>query len=597
MLEELLECRGGNRGAEEISLDAVTSEGAQVVELVVGVDTFSDDGEVEAMGESDDTFGDSGVVGVIVEVLDEGLVDFEDLDGEAFEVEQGGVASAKVIDGDVDAHLVEDAHLFARVFFVLHEDIFGDFEFEVLGVEAGFVEDFGDKVDEVGALKLPGREVDGDTQRREASVLPGFVLAACFAQDPLAHSDDHAAGFGDRDKATGGYQAELWVLPAQEGLGADDAVAGGGGTGLGVRFVDDGDLWLVVEDELLALKGPPQVIFEGEALKGRDVHGGGMEVEGVFAPFFGLVHGVVSVLEEALWGGAIERKEADADAGGQKDLMALQRKGLFHGGEDGLYDAYGHLGLFEGGQEQSELVATEARDGIIFAGALLESLCDGAQKAVAVIVSEGVVDALKAVQVEVEDGEHLFLLSGPEDGSLEAVSKEDAIGESSQGVLLGEVLQTFDTRAHRLFVLFACGDIVGCGLDADGLAICIDERAQGDLKPQVIASLVSDTHAQLEGIASESLRKRPLQGLSIGLQRQEFLQLLLQELRGSVAEQLYAGGVDVLKASRGRVEGDQLRGLLDQQAKELRVVGQEGSGVIHRQKEKQDLGVVFIGEL
>ena len=65
--------------------------------------------------------------------IDERLVDLEDVDGEALEVAEGGVAGPEVVDGDADAHLPELGQGQGRPLGVLHQDALGDLEDQLAG--------------------------------------------------------------------------------------------------------------------------------------------------------------------------------------------------------------------------------------------------------------------------------------------------------------------------------------------------------------------------------------------------------------------------------------------------------------------------------
>src|SRR5665213_3134466 len=67
------------------ALCCVAVEVAEVVELGVGFDAFGDDGEAEGYAESDDGFGDWGVAVWCRDGLDEGAVNLECGEWEAFE--------------------------------------------------------------------------------------------------------------------------------------------------------------------------------------------------------------------------------------------------------------------------------------------------------------------------------------------------------------------------------------------------------------------------------------------------------------------------------------------------------------------------------
>ena len=97
---------------------------------------------------------------------------------------------------------------------------------------------------QVGALELPRREVDGQTERPPDELLPGARLAAGLAQHVAVEAGDQGGLLGQRDEAQRRQHAELGVVPAHERLDADDRA--------GVEL----DLRLVVDQELAASSTP-----------------------------------------------------------------------------------------------------------------------------------------------------------------------------------------------------------------------------------------------------------------------------------------------------------------------------------------------------
>lgn len=117
---------------------------------------------MEVVSEVDDIFAGGGmwVVGGI-EVVDEGFVEFKDFEGELVEVGEGGVAFAEVVEGEGDAHIGEFGEFLEGLVFIGDEEVFGDFELEVGGVEVSEGEDFVDGGDDIVLEELFGGHVDG----------------------------------------------------------------------------------------------------------------------------------------------------------------------------------------------------------------------------------------------------------------------------------------------------------------------------------------------------------------------------------------------------------------------------------------------------
>lgn len=347
------------------------------------------------MCELDDGLGDGGVLGVGAEVLDEGAIDFERVDGEAFEVGEGGVAGAKVIDGELDADVVEGVECGDGFFFVPHDDALGEFEFERARGQLGVLESAFDDGGEVAFLELSRGAVDGDFEVFKSGFVPAFGLFACLVHDPLAEFEDEVEFFGDRDEFGGGNQAILGVLPAQEGLKADD--------GLGF----EAELGLVVEGEFFAFDGLSDGGGHLEEDDGVDVHGRGEDLEAVAAPAFGLVERGVSVAQDFFGFFVFAFAQDDADAHGSEEFFAAEVEGVYELGLDVACELFGLFVAVCAVEEDDKLVATEACEGDVVGEDVAQSGGDLDQELVSGGVSEGVVDHLEAVEVEEEGGEGL----------------------------------------------------------------------------------------------------------------------------------------------------------------------------------------------
>lgn len=167
--------RGGGCGAdleeggewvgfmEVVALVGVALEVLEYLELGEAFYAFGGDGHMEVVGEVDDIFAGRGVwvVGGIEEV-DEGFVEFKDFEGELVEVGEGGVAFTEVVEGEGDAHVSEFGEFLEGLLFVGDEEVFGDFELEVCGVEVSEGEDILDGGDDIVLYELFGGHVDGE---------------------------------------------------------------------------------------------------------------------------------------------------------------------------------------------------------------------------------------------------------------------------------------------------------------------------------------------------------------------------------------------------------------------------------------------------
>ncbi len=88
-------------------------------------------------------------------------------------------------------------------------------------------------------------------------------------------------------------------------------------------------------------------------------------------------------------------------------------------------------------QQQRELVAAQARDGVLGAQAPGQAMADLHQEPVADLLAERVVQDLEAVEVEEEDRQVAAAALGPGQGVGEAIHEEGAVGQPGQGIAEG----------------------------------------------------------------------------------------------------------------------------------------------------------------
>ena len=138
---------------------------------------------------------------------------------------------------------------------------------------------------------------------------PGLRLRARFAQHPIADGHDQAAVFGNGNEIRWRDQPAQGMGPAEQCFRAGDF------SGLEI------DLGLIVQCEFLALESAPQTLLDGLPLDGADVHGGLEKLITLAAVFLGLIHGGVGVLDERLGVQAVVGIDADADAGGDVQIV------------------------------------------------------------------------------------------------------------------------------------------------------------------------------------------------------------------------------------------------------------------------------------
>ena len=128
-------------------------------------------------------------------------------------------------------------------------------------------------------------------------------------------------------------------------------------------------------------------------------------------------------------------REGDPDAGGHEVLAAREHERL--GEHRG--DPLGHLdrGVLVGDvlEQDPELVAAEAGDGVAGADRLREPRSRRGQQLVADLVAEAVVDELEAVEVEEQDRRQRAVARQPGQGVLEPVEEQRPVRQAGERVV------------------------------------------------------------------------------------------------------------------------------------------------------------------
>src|SRR5664280_1449363 len=167
--------------------------------------------------------------------------------------------------------------------------------------------------------QVAGGEVHRDRQR-PTGVRPRPDLAQGTVQDVAGERPDQAGVLGQRDEVIRWDQAAVGVLPADQGLGADDVPGA------------DADLGLVVQDQLVAVQRPAQVPEQRQLRRGVAVDG---RVVGEHPQVLALrdVHGDVGALQQGGGVRAVLPGQHDPDAG--LDVQVEASVGVVLSGEHG----------------------------------------------------------------------------------------------------------------------------------------------------------------------------------------------------------------------------------------------------------------------
>ena len=133
-----------HRSREEVALAERAPEVLQRGELFVVLDPLGDSAQAELVPDPHDRARQARFLGR-AEQLDERAIDLEDVDWEAVEVAQRGVAGAEVVDRQRDAELAQCLQHTERLGALIDQHRLGDLEHERARFESGLAQDREDR--------------------------------------------------------------------------------------------------------------------------------------------------------------------------------------------------------------------------------------------------------------------------------------------------------------------------------------------------------------------------------------------------------------------------------------------------------------------
>ncbi len=219
------------------------------------------------------------------------------------------------------------------------------------------------------------------------------------------------------------------------------------------------DVRLVVEHDLAALDGVGQVLLQQPELGDLPVAGLGEPLDPVLPLGLGRVHGDVGAAHQVP-GGQLGCRPGQADAGADGDGHAAQPVG----------DLVGVVGTVKAGEQQGELVATEARRHPAAVSRPAKAGGHLDQQLVPGCVAVDVVDLLEVVEVDDQQGDGVLGgVGGGVKGAGQPLEEERPVGQAGELVVVGAVGQL--------------------GVDA---AVGVGQRPLGGQRPERVEDVVGD---------------------------------------------------------------------------------------------------------
>lgn len=168
--------------------------------------------------------------------------------------------------------------------------------------------------------------------------------------------------------------------------------------------------------ELAALQPPAKVGLHRHAAGQVLVQARVEEAEVVAALILGAIHGDVGMLDQGLMRDAVIGVDGDADAGRDVELVAAEMERGLQRRQDLFGDVGGVVARADVWQEQQELIAADARQGVALAQAMAQALAHQLQQFVADQMAQGVVDRFETIQVQEHHGQDQPVPAGMGDG-------------------------------------------------------------------------------------------------------------------------------------------------------------------------------------
>ncbi len=229
--------------------------------------------------------------------------------------------------------------------------------------------------------------------------------------------------------------------------------------------IDDG---LVVQAQFPAFNGAAQFRLQRKLRQCALVHLA-VEQHGLpGSPGFCAIHRRVGIAQQIGGLAAVPRGNDDADAGRHEDFAPFEHDRRLQRGVKALGDTQRIGRLVNVLEQDGELVAPQARDGVPGPHAGVDAPAHLKYELVAQCMAKAVVDRLEAVEIEIENRVVRSMLALPQrQALLETVHEQHAVGHAGQRIVIGMVAQPcfrlvlLDHAAHRMGRSGDEADLVG----------------------------------------------------------------------------------------------------------------------------------------
>src|SRR5450755_911075 len=215
VLEQIVDCLGLERTAEQESLTGVAVLLLQLAQLGLVLDPLAECLEAEDLAELYERVYERLGLARCGDAGDEGAIDLQRIYRELAQVSQRAVAGAEVVDRDPHAQCFEHSQPLRSGVGVAHQRRLGDLERERAWVETCELERFGDVVHEAVVVELAAGQIYRHPQRTAVAV-PRHCLLTRRAQHPTSDRHDQPGRLCERNERVGLDDPSGWVAPADQ---------------------------------------------------------------------------------------------------------------------------------------------------------------------------------------------------------------------------------------------------------------------------------------------------------------------------------------------------------------------------------------------
>src|SRR6267378_2451212 len=381
------------------------------------------------MSERDDRGNDGHALRVARHGDDERAVDFERVDRQFCEVRKRGITRAEVVDRDLQTHLADRGEFLNVLFYVPHDEAFGDFKIELTPLASRVLDRAVYGPHEVPLLQLNRRHVDRYARPTPVIHAPAAGVLQCFAYRPLAHLQDHPGFLEYRDELYRRDQSRFRVLPPDQGLEPRYTAAPS------IHFR------LIVQDELIAFDRLAKLVLEQQGLCDPRIHFRPVE-QIPFARFLGLLQRRLGVSEQGVGVLSVGREHRNAGGGCDPELLPLDRERRLDDRRDCLVDRIGDVaGIADIRKSAGKDIRRDPRHMVRLRPDCFEALCEFAQQRVPGLPPESVVDQTKAIDVAGCDDDLGTAVLGGMQQLRQPFVKEGPVGKARQRIVVRQILE------------------------------------------------------------------------------------------------------------------------------------------------------------